>query len=128
MQQPTRSMADRRIPIWLSGADCTGDEDALTDCPGVGFGNQTRACGRLDIVAIVCFNGPEPGAPPSVPPTWRSSRVIVVRAYRCSRFCVRGCSVVLPNWCHPNFVAVELEQYIMMMPRQVVTCLGVMVQ
>lgn len=61
MQRNTMSMEERRIPILVAGATCTGDEDSLTDCPGFGFGNNTDACGLTNNLIISCFNGPNAG-------------------------------------------------------------------
>ena len=49
-------LEDRRLPMWLAGAACNGAEAALTDCPGVAFGINIRACAVSDVLAVLCFN------------------------------------------------------------------------
>eukprot|EP00892_Ulva_mutabilis_P005579 jgi/Ulvmu1/3393/UM016_0009.1 len=60
MQRVSSSLDDRRIPIWIAGASCGGSEAALTDCPAVGFANNTDSCGLRDVLSIICFNAPDP--------------------------------------------------------------------
>eukprot|EP00892_Ulva_mutabilis_P001591 jgi/Ulvmu1/11432/UM076_0006.1 len=60
VQRPIASLDERRIPFWVAGAACTGAEDALTDCPEVGFANNTDACGFRDTLSIVCFTESDP--------------------------------------------------------------------
>eukprot|EP00892_Ulva_mutabilis_P005584 jgi/Ulvmu1/3398/UM016_0014.1 len=60
LPQPNLAMEDRRIPVWVAGASCAGDEANLTACPGVVFGKHTSTCGRQDITSISCYSGPDP--------------------------------------------------------------------
>ena len=62
LQRTTGSADGRRVPFWLAGATCDGEEASLTDCPGFALGSNTDACGESDILSIVCFNGPDPCA------------------------------------------------------------------
>lgn len=57
MQKDLRRDA-RRIPIMLAGANCTGMEQALTECsgpPGEGV-SSTVPCSFRDVVSLTCFS------------------------------------------------------------------------
>ena len=51
----------RRVPILLAGANCTGDETSLADCPGNGLNVDTVQCGLRDIVTLLCYSNLDPG-------------------------------------------------------------------
>eukprot|EP00892_Ulva_mutabilis_P004968 jgi/Ulvmu1/2843/UM144_0008.1 len=50
----------RRIPILLAGANCTGGEGGLAECPGNGLGGGTEQCGINSIVSLICFTNRNP--------------------------------------------------------------------
>eukprot|EP00892_Ulva_mutabilis_P004970 jgi/Ulvmu1/2845/UM144_0010.1 len=52
----TAAAAQRRIPVLLAGAECTGEEEGIADCPGPGLGLQTTPCSATEGVAVHCFN------------------------------------------------------------------------
>eukprot|EP00892_Ulva_mutabilis_P007273 jgi/Ulvmu1/4918/UM202_0003.1 len=49
----TRTM--RRIPFILPGAVCTGNEDRLAACGGIGLDSTAEQCGPESIVTLSCF-------------------------------------------------------------------------
>ena len=56
----------RRVPILLAGANCTGDETSLADCPGNGLNVDTVQCGLRQIVTLLCYSDLDPGVHPSL--------------------------------------------------------------
>lgn len=58
----------RRIPMILAGANCTGEEERLADCPGADLGGSTDVCGLRNVVALSCFTDLDEGTPWSVIP------------------------------------------------------------
>ena len=61
-EDPNEDIIDR-VPIALAGLNCTGSEQGLDMCPAFQLGEVQLGCrrDRMD-VALVCFNGPNPGA------------------------------------------------------------------
>jgi len=55
-----------RVPIWLAGADCEGTEERLAACAGVTLENVSARCTHSQDLRILCFNGPDAGAPASL--------------------------------------------------------------
>lgn len=53
--------SQRRVPTLLAGANCTGGETTLTECPGSGLGGPTQQCGLRNIVSLICFSDRDPG-------------------------------------------------------------------
>jgi len=54
----------RRVPVWLAGADCNGDEARLTDCSGVTLESVAGSCFHSQDLSILCFSGDDPGVLP----------------------------------------------------------------
>lgn len=61
VQVDTASSELRRIPIFLAGAECSGDEALLADCPGSGLGGPTVQCGLANLVSLICFSNRDLG-------------------------------------------------------------------
>ena len=57
----------RRVPVLLAGANCTGDEASLADCPGNGLNVDTVQCGLRQTATLLCYSILDPGAQPPVP-------------------------------------------------------------
>ena len=55
----------RRVPVLLAGANCTGDEASLADCPGNGLNVDTVQCGLREIVSLICYSDLDPGVHPA---------------------------------------------------------------
>ena len=51
-----------RIPIVLTGLQCNGTEQAITDCPAFGLFRASTICRHTSDVHLVCHSGPNPGA------------------------------------------------------------------
>jgi len=49
------------VPVHVSGVECNGDEDSLTDCPSFDLGAASSQCEAGDIVDVLCFNGANAG-------------------------------------------------------------------
>lgn len=63
LQEGQTDDGQRRIPILLAGADCTGNEATLAECPGSGLDGSVQQCGLSDIVTLICFSNLDPGEP-----------------------------------------------------------------
>ena len=63
LQTSRRTDGDRlrRVPVWLAGADCNGDEARLTDCSGVTLEDVSGSCVTSRALTILCFSGENSG-------------------------------------------------------------------
>ena len=56
----------RRVPVLLAGANCTGNEASLADCPGNGLNVDTVQCGLQQIVTLICYSDLDQGVHPKL--------------------------------------------------------------
>ena len=59
MLQPTPVPTDlaNRVPIWLSGAQCSGGEATLAQCPGADLDpDLDQTCSHFRDATVVCYN------------------------------------------------------------------------
>lgn len=51
-----------RVPFLLTGANCEGNESALTECAGVQLGRAFELCSLSDALNLQCFSATVTGA------------------------------------------------------------------